>query len=149
MTGLESREALNAGRISFYGNDLLLNLYEQLSNDYPESVFFLKNDYSFTELYAEIKKAADSDLLNKRVVLGFDRSLNLGPEELHSLEEILKDHEVFLFVSYDLEEAGSFRLFSFAKMIEEGNYLLADKLHLSSEGNIAAYQKISEELKPQ
>lgn len=144
----EKAEAINKhdeeqkSKLSFYGNDLLLNTYEYLSASFTLHKFNIKSDYDFTMLKTELETEIANNTLPQRIVFLFDTNLNLTKENYTELLEILEGRELYVVAisNEKLKEISDLplKIIDFTTEMEShANYLSPDKIHLTLEGNIA------------
>ncbi len=133
-------------QISFYGNDIILNAFDSLKNEFKNGNFVLNKDFTYEEVKSELEKNKDN--LTHRLVFAFDQSLKLTKEEYQSIVDLCKDHEIYIVnmssEKLDLENVEEIDFYSEIKT--HRNYVMADKIHLTTEGNKAFVSKLTEVL---
>ena len=137
-------------KISFYGNELLVNAFDYLKDEFKTSNFTINKDFNFEEIKAEIEKNIADNSLNYKVVFAFDKTLNLNQKEYESLIDLCKDHEIYILnLNNKLNlENYNVKVIDFYNDLEKNNeYLMVDKIHLTPLGNEALANKIIEYLK--
>ena len=141
---LKEQEETKKTRISFYGNELLVNAFENLQTEFADSNYTINKDFTFAEVKSEIEKSINEDKLTNRVVLAFDSSSKLTLEEYQSLIDLCSNHNVYI-----VNVTNKAMLVNNAEVIDFNttNYLMADKVHLTKEGNKALSDIIKETLK--
>lgn len=121
----------NNNTVSFYGNDLLINLYENLNNDYQ---YYANSNYDFDSLYSALKSNKDNLYLSKTIFILLDNSVMISDEQLDSMYELLSDNEV--------------HIFAYNNRVNDLNKLLDDKcmsqdgVHLNDHGNDILLEEI-------
>ena len=125
-------------KITFYGNDLLLNSSTYLEKDFTNSEFIIDN-FTYDKLINEIKKNKP----NYNVVLLFDKSFEITNNQYKEILNLLKDHKVYILkIDKDLNITNdNIEIIDFSNDIK--NYLMVDNIHLTDKGNL----KLSELLK--
>lgn len=138
----EYEEQLKKG-ITFYGNDILVNIYDNIKEIFENAHFVIKENYNFEILKSEIQQAIDNKSLTKKIVLTFDNSINITKEEYEEIINLCHNYNVYI-LSINEENNDYYRKFEnvtiidFSKELKNNkNYLMADKIHLTREGNIA------------
>lgn len=146
---IEEYENNKKKKITFYGNDILLNSYDYLKNDFKEDSFIIKGDYTFDSLKEDISIAIDNDKLNYNVVLAFDNSLIMSKEEYIELFNLLKDHNIYILNINNLNELeyDNVNILDYSNEINNNDYLMVDKIHLTELGNMKLSEFIKEKLK--
>lgn len=119
---IKEHEEKQNKKITFYGNDMLLNAYEYILNEYQESNFNIDN-FTYESLIQNIKN--NSKLTNK-IVFIFDKTFNITEKEYQKLLKLLDKKEVYFIYSKKINNIIYF---------DETNYLMPDGIHLSLEGN--------------
>lgn len=136
-------------KIVFYGNDLLTNCYSYLSNKFEKAVFYTKTDYK--SLYDELEYKINNNSLENNIVLLFDKDVNIKTEDYERISELCKTHNIIIFnvtsekisVTNDNTKIIDF----YNELLDNNNYTIADKIHLSDEGNKALTLLIEKSLK--
>lgn len=142
-------------KISFYGNDLLLNSFDYVQSEFPNAKFIINEDFNYEMLVDEIEKAVKDNTLTYNVVFAFDSSVSFSLEEYQRLIELCKDCKVYILFS-DENSANVLTGFgndfvttiNFYQEIKLNNdYLMVDEIHLTERGNQALGVMISEVVK--
>ena len=143
----EHNEKLRS-KIVFYGNDILLNSFENLNGIFTDSKFEIDN-YTYESLYLKLKEDLKANDLINNYVLVFDSSFRIAENEYKRLVDLLESKNIYvLFVNsrYNLN-------YKEVKVINIDNdlnhnkdYLLVDKIHLSDEGNKYLIERLKEKI---
>ncbi len=135
-------------KLSFYGNELLVNAFNDLKDEYNDSNFMINKDYKYEEIKNEIEKNITEDTLTHRVIFAFDNSSELTNENYQSLVDLCGEREVYIVkMGKDELNINNATIIDFYKEINENpKYLMVDKIHLTKEGNKALKTKIVENL---
>lgn len=134
-------------KLSFYGNELLVNAFDYLKDEFSDSNFSINKNFTYAELKSEIEKSINDNSLTYRVVLAFDNSTNLTNEEYQELIDLCANHEVYIVNINKNLNVNNANLIDFYQELEDNlDYLMADKIHLTKEGNKALKSKIVEVL---
>ncbi len=128
-------------KISFYGNELLINAYSYISPNFKGSSFITKKEYSYDLLKDDIEKSKKEQTLSSNIVLLFDKSMNLNKSELDEIIKLCNDSKIYI-LSLDIKVSkyistlknDNIVLIDFEKEIGK-NYLMFDKVHLTNDGN--------------
>lgn len=139
---LEEHKQEEKNKITFYGDNLLLNAYEDLENEFSSANFIVDSNFNYNNLYKKLKNDKDNNELTYNIILTFDSSTNLSISEYKNIIELLKDNKVIIVSTSknirDIKELESDNV-RIIDMYDEINsndkYLMADKLHLTDEGN--------------
>ncbi len=126
-------------KISFYGNELLLNSLDYIKDSYINSSFSINKDYNFNNLYEDLKYKKDNNLLTHRLVFVFDEKIEMNEQKYNKLIELCKEHEI-TFIVFDknnkiIKEENVTYINIYNEITKEDKYLMFDKIHLSDEGN--------------
>ena len=135
---LESHIEETNKRTSFYGNDLLINSFDLISKEFDNSIFNVKRDYTFDELYNDLKEKVDNGTLEYKLVFVFDSSFKITREEYEKIIALCSGHEIYVVnVSIDnlvlSETATVIDLYS--KLEKRKDYIMSDNIHLTNNGN--------------
>ena len=129
-------------KISFYGNELLLNSFEYLNSDFKKAQFNIDKDFSYDSLVQSINNSIQENTLEYNVVFIFDSNFNLTEEEYNNLIKLCKGHKLYfistnediakMFVK-DIDNLVTVDFYTFIQNNPE--YLMPDKIHLTKSGN--------------
>lgn len=122
--------------ISFYGNDILLNIYNNLNQNYK---FFPNSDYDFTSLYKQLSNDKDNLNLSKTIYIVLDKTVLLSKQELIQIQELLSNNELHI-LAYDIENTD---LNVNLTNILNRECELEDGIHLNEKGNSILLEKIN------
>ncbi len=115
--------------IEFYGNNVLLNIFDDIQKSIPDSKFNIK-EYNYDLLINDLK----NNDLSKKIVFVFDNSLKLTKKEYENIIKICKDNEIYIInFNENIKNIKNSHFIDFSNNLD--NYLLADRIHLSSKGN--------------
>ncbi len=133
---INEKEENNKKLISFYGNDLLLNAFDTIKESFPNAKYVINEKFNYDSLFSNLKQEISNGTLNHQVILAFDKSLNLSESEYRKLSELLKEYQVYIVLINNFTN-NKFE-FNNIKNIEislDDSMLMADKIHLTKEGN--------------
>lgn len=136
-------------KISFYGNSLLLNIYPDLETNYPTANFTINQEFNYQTLLNQIKTDILSNKVNYQVVLAFDKTLSLSTKETKELLKVLENHKVYLCTTsnQDLKHLDNDNVILInIDLNSNPDYLMPDKIHLTSSGNEYLMSKLKESL---
>ena len=145
---LDEHEKEEKTKISFYGNDLLLNDFDDLKQSFVNANFMIDKNYTFKSLKQKIVEDINSNNINYNVILAFDSKLKLTNKEYKEIVELLNDNKVYIInvrnidINIDNVEIIDF----YSEIKNNNNYLIADKIHLSKEGNEALNELLIDKL---
>jgi len=148
---IKQHEEQLKNKISLYGNDILLNVFDYIKDDYVGAKFSINKEYNYEILINDIKKSIQDNTLTHKIVFVFDENFSLDLEQYKNLIELCNGHEIYI-LSLNGETTNlllntnyqNVKVINFyQKVVNNNNYLIADKVHLSEEGNKA----LSETLK--
>lgn len=140
-------EEKNKNRISFYGNDLLLNIFDYIS--IKDASYSINKDYDFELLKEELSDAISMNNLNYKVVLVFDNSFDLTSNQYNEIVKMLSNYKLYVVLLNNVDiDKSKIKTIDFYKEFEENpNYLMKDKIHLTDDGNKRLNELITESLK--
>lgn len=142
---IKQHEEEQKNKISFYGNNLLLNVFDDIQDDFSDAKFITDQKFNYKTLKNEIQKAIDNNSLNYKVVFVLDSNISLTKEEYCDLIEMCKEHKIYIVSTNkkdinnlsDLEYDNVTVIDFYAEIKKHDNYLMVDGIHLSEEGNKA------------
>lgn len=130
-------------KITFYGNDLLINAFKSMENDFNDADFVMDKDFNYNKLIEKIKKEKP----NYNVVFVFDSSFRLNSKQYKEIINLLKDNKIYILkinndkvdLNYDNVE-----IIDFTK---NKDYMMVDNIHLNADGNNKLNELLKEKLK--
>lgn len=135
---INSREDEMKKKISFYGNDLLINAYDDIKTNFDTANYTVNKDFNYSNLVKEIKASIKDKSLNYNIVFLFDNSFNISKKEYINLIKLCKDHNIYIISmnkQYDYIDYDNVIYIDIYNDIKNNNYLLADNIHLNKDGN--------------
>ena len=134
-------------RISFYGNDLLLNIFDYIN--VKNASYSINKDYNFDILKEELSEAINRKNLNYKVVLVFDKNFELSNEQYNEIITMLSNYKLYVVLVDNIDiDKSKISTIDFYKEIENHpEYLMKDRVHLTNEGNKRLNELIIENLK--
>lgn len=132
----EYEEKLN-NKITLIGNNILLNAYDYLKVDFESEDFIIDPSFDYDSLKEKIKEQP----LNNKIVFAFDNSLYLNNDDYQNIISLCSDHEIYI-VNLNsslkpIENEAVTIIDFYQEIIDNPNYLRADRIHLTDEGNKA------------
>ena len=127
-------------KVTFYGNDLLINLFEDIKDDFGNSNFITFNDVSYDVLINNLKKDINNNNINHKLVFLFDNSLELTTLEYENLINLCKDYDIYIVslnkdINSNSIKGDNVKVIDFYK--EEKTVMMPDNIHLNDKGNKA------------
>lgn len=140
-TLMQEYENNQAKKISFIGNEVLVNAYNYIQPNFNNTEFIINNEYTYETLKNDIITRINEDTLNYNVVILLDNSLTLTKTQYDEIIDILKEYKIFIVSTNEINNSlinDNVSLIKFYDELKENdNYLLLDKIHLTTEGNKA------------
>lgn len=123
-------------KISFYGNDILLNAFENIKGEFENANFVIDKNFTFESLKEQIEKYIKEDSLTYKIVFAFDNNV-ISKNEYQELLDLCKNNKIYIVsVNEDLSSLNSDNVKVIDFFNEVNKYLMADKRHLNNDGNI-------------
>ncbi len=147
---LEKKAKEEKEKITFYGNNALINSFEELQNKYKKASFNAKADYQYKTISNEITNKIKEKKLEYKIVFVFDNEANLSDSEYNQLIDLCKDHEIYIVsINKPINIINkNIKIINFYNELKKHDeYLIADKVHLSEKGNITLANLINETIK--
>lgn len=148
---INEHEKENKNKSSFFGGDIMLNSFHILKEEFKNSQFLMDKDYDFKSIKDTLQKELDKGTLNYRVIFAFDSQLKITKEEYEELISMCKNHKVYL-IAFDKVTA-TFRfkdvetLDFYRETLSHEEYLMVDKIHLTTSGNKALCKLLKKMMK--
>ncbi len=147
---LKEYQEKEKNKITFYGNDLLLNAYDLISKEYKDSKMIINKDFTFESLKKEIKSNLDKNLLSYKIVFLFDNSVKFTDNQLREIIEMCKDRTLYFVLTSDInkkEETEKIKwIMLHSKLQSNRDYLMSDQIHLTELGNKMLLEEIKKEV---
>ncbi len=148
---IKNHEAELKNKMTFIGNELLLNAFPNIQNNYPNVKYLINKNYTFKTLKEEIQKNIKNNTLTNKIVLTLDSIINLNKEQYEEILKLLNKKEIYIISlsKRDLTslESSNVKIIDFYSEIEKhSEYLMIDNVHLSKKGNEALAKYISANL---
>lgn len=151
---IKQHETELKSKISFYGNNILLNAFDYIQNDFKNAKFIINKDLNFEILKSEIEQSLKDNSLTYKIVFAFDNSISLNLEEYQELISLCKDYEIYILssnenfineilkINYENVKIINF----YQEIVLNNDYLMVDGIHLSSKGNKALIKILNDTL---
>lgn len=125
--------------ITFYGNDLLLNTYEYIKDDYTVANFIIDKEMTFETLKNKIQKSIEDETITYNIVFAFDNKLNIKESEYKKLISLCKDNKIYIINSQnnkiDIDNENVTIIDIYDSILSNEKYMMVDGEHLNSKGN--------------
>lgn len=137
-------------KISFLGNSILLNVFDNIQNDFSNATFTIDKSFTYTILKEKIQELISNNKLNHRVVLAFDGSTNLSISEYKEIIKLCNDKDIYI-LSTDKNlqtlEKDNVKIINFYDELKKHDeYLMSDGVHLNDKGNQALAKILKDKL---
>jgi len=137
-------------KFTFYGNNLLLNIFNDLQTNFQDAKFSINEKYSYITLKEELETAIQNDLLTNKIVLAFDKSAKITKDDYNKIIELSADRQIYIIaLAEEIKniELPNVRIIDFSTEIQNNDdYLMVDNIHLTEKGNAALKEMIKSEL---
>lgn len=141
-------------KISFYGNDMLLNVFDYLQDDFKDAKYIIDKKFKYKSISEKIKNDIDDGAITYKIVLIFDANSNLDINEYQNLIKMCDKYKLYIvglnsnisaLSKYDYENV---ILVDFYEQIKKhDDYLMADGIHLTDKGNKMLSQYLNKYVK--
>lgn len=132
-------------KVSFYGNEILINVFDSLEEEFEGSKFEVKKDLSYDTLVSILKEEIKNDTLTQKIVFAFDKQSSLTKNQYNEIIKLCGERDIYIVTIDKL----SFN-YSNVKVINlqlDKQDLLGDEIHLSKIGNKKLIDEIVKEVK--
>ena len=131
-------------KVTFIGDDILLNVYNYLDDSIKASDFLTNKDYN--ALMSELQNRINDGSLSYNVFWVIDSSSPFSKVEYINVIKLLSEHNVYVLNlknAFDEDYEGITVLDFNSILAENKNYIMADGKHLTESGNMALSEYIS------
>lgn len=141
-------------KVSFYGNDMLLNVFDYLQTDFKEAKYIIDKNFKYKSISEQIKKNIDDNAITHKIVLVLDASSGLDAYEYQKLIKLCKEYKLYIvctnnyidtLTKYNYKNVVLINFY--AEIKKHNDYLMADGIHLTDKGNKMLSQYLSENVK--
>lgn len=139
---IDSHEKEEMNNITFYGNELLINIFENLENEFPNAKFEAKKDLKFASL---IKKLKANNKLSNKVVFVFDKKNSLTKKQYNKIIDLLKEKDIYI-VTFDKIKFDNSNV-KIITLNKEKSLFYEDNINLNNKGQNVLVTKIIDALK--
>lgn len=139
---IKEHEEKSKNNITFYGNDILLNVFDNIKDNFETAEFDINKDYTIDEVKKSLKNAVKNNNLSHNVVFAFNNNTQLTKKDYEEIIEICKDCNIYLLV---LDEDtynellslnnDKLHLITLYDKVDVKTHYLKDKIHLNDAGN--------------
>lgn len=149
---IKEQEELLKNKITFYGNDILLNSFDNIQSNFRDANFIIHKDFTYKMLENDIKSSIKNDTLTKTMVFAFDSNLQLSIKEYEKIIDLCKSDNIYILtinngIKDQLSNFSNVQIIDFTEEIKNHNYLMPDGIHLTEEGNKSLSNKINKIVK--
>lgn len=129
---INEHENMSKNKITFYGNDLLVNDFSNLSNSFSNAIFNIKEGYSYDELIKDLNSSISNNSLTNTLVFAFDSSVDINYDKLL---ELCNGKKVYIVTMKKLDLSNATIIDLSSELSSNSSYLMSDGIHLSDSGN--------------
>lgn len=141
-------------KIIFYGNDILVGIFDYIEENFSNSKFNINKNFNYEKLKLELEKTKE-EIKSKKLVFAFDNSINLSIEEYKNLISICENNKIYIISTNkdiinnlsNLNNENIIIIDFYKEIKQNSNYLMPDKIHLTEDGNIALSKVINDNIK--
>ena len=128
-------------KMTFYGNDVLLSLYEYIQDDFEDSSVIINKDFNLDSLKSEIKQKIEDKTLTNKIFFAFDNSVHFIEKEYQELIDLCKDNKIYILVmnkeNISVSNENVTLINVYQELQNHQEYYMVDKIHLTEEGSKA------------
>jgi len=152
---IKEHENEKKNKISFYGNNILLNAYSYLQKDYSQDKFIIDNNFTYESLKTNITNSIKNNTLTTKLVFVFDDNFSISINEYLELIELCKNYKIYVILTsknnYDellsINKNNLIIIDFYKELQNNSDYFMLDQIHLSELGNNALKELLKSNLK--
>lgn len=132
-------------KITFYGDTLLLSVFQNFKSEFSKSNFITRDKFSYSDLMSLISESIEKKEITNRVVLMFDEDIKVS--EYKEIAKMLEGKDLYVIsVNNEISELSKLENVKVIKLDVKNNkdYLMADNKHLSKTGKDELTKLVSE-----
>ncbi|MBQ9825868.1 MAG: acyltransferase [Firmicutes bacterium] len=132
-------ETYRSQMVSFFGNDLLTNVYPLIQEDYAHASFRTYEQFDTDALLADMKTASGSMTLADKVLLLLDATVEITQDELRRIKDFCGERTLWLVTPGRTAVVAADGSLTNVKTWKPqgGKMFMADDVHLTPQGNEA------------
>ena len=132
-------ETYRSQMVSFFGNDLLTNVFPYIQPDYAHGSFTTYEQFDLQTLLADMRSAIGSMTLADKVLLALDATVELAQDELKQIKDLCGERTLWLVTPGKTAIVAADGSLSDVRTWkpETGKMFMADDVHLTAEANEA------------
>lgn len=137
-------------KFTFYGNELLLNAYNDIQVNNSDSNYNIDEEYKYNKLVNKINNDISTNNITKNIVLVFDDKSDLTNEDYNNIITLLGDRNIYIVKAsnnININNDKATIIDFYKELSKHKDYIMVDKVHLSSKGNIALSKLIDKSIK--
>ena len=140
-------ENILLNKITFYGDTILLNSFDNIKSVYKDGNFVVDKEITYDKLVNSINESISNNSITNKIVFVFNNKFS--NEEYKKLVDLCKGHEVYIVnTNKDSIKVNGVSVLNFYKEISKHkDYLMPDKKHLSSKGSKALSEFLNKNIR--
>ena len=149
---IKEHELAENNKITFIGNDLLLNAYKYLQTNYSSSDFTIDKTFTYDSLKEIINQKLNDKTLSHNVIFLLDNNAKITKDDYLSLIKLCNEHNIYIVAmnsNLNIDKDNVTILDFYKEIKSNNNYLMIDGIHLTNEGNIALVNVITDNFNEQ
>lgn len=151
QTLIEKHNQEQKNKITFYGNNILLNAFENIQNEFKNAKFVIDKNFNYKTLEEELTKSLNEGTITNKIVFAFDNSSNLSLKDYQNLIELCKNNEIYILSINKFTNniiSDNVKIIDFYEILQNNNdYIMVDGIHLSEAGNKALIKILQDSIK--
>ncbi len=151
QTLIEKHNEEQKNKITFYGNNILLNAFENIQNEFKNAKFVIDKNFNYKTLEEELTKSLNDGTITNKIVFAFDNSSNLSLKDYQNLIELCKNNEIYILSINNFTNniiSDNVKIIDFYEILQNNNdYIMVDGIHLSEAGNKALVKILQDSIK--
>ena len=151
QTLIEKHNEEQKNKITFYGNNILLNAFENIQNEFKNAKFVIDKNFNYKTLEEELTKSLNDGTITNKIVFAFDNSSNLSLKDYQNLIELCKNNEIYILSINKFTNniiSDNVKIIDFYEILQNNNdYIMVDGIHLSEAGNKALVKILQDSIK--
>jgi len=151
---IQEYEDKEKNKIVFYGNNILINSFKYLENDFSDAKFTVNAKYSFESIKNDLINDINNNKISNNIVIALDYNVILTTKEYEELINICGDRNIYILSTTkesnnhlkNINKSNVTIIDFYTEIINHNDYLMNDKLHLTDKGNIALVNSLKTHL---
>ena len=129
---INEHEKEEKDNITFYGDELLINIFENLEKEFPEAKFEAEKDLKYNNLLTKLKDDTKNNKLSDKLVFVFNKDNSFTKKQYEKIINILKDKNIYI-ITFNSLKINNDKI-KIIKIKNDKSFFFKDNINLTNKG---------------